>query len=73
MKITKIYKVGEFNIIQIIGTIDDKPVAKCLAPIDTQGNPTDISSESPEVQAACNEAWTTEVTAAYKAHKAQAI
>ena len=74
MKITKIYPVGKFKIIQIIGTIDGTPTARCIAPWDDKTKQkTDISNEPQEVQDACNAAWTDGVIEAYEAHKEAAI
>jgi len=44
-----------------------------LAPQDPQGNPADLTAETPEVKAACLEAWTDEVKEAYQAHMEASI
>lgn len=59
----KIYTVGEFKIVQIEMVVNGVNTAKCFSP------DADISNEIPEVQAACNKAWTPEIIAAYEAHK----
>lgn len=74
MKMTKIYPVGKFKIIQIVGAIDGKPTARCVPPWDEKtGEKTDVSGEVKQIKDACTAAWTPEVIAAYKARMEAAI
>jgi len=73
MVITKIYPVGKFKIIQIIGEIDGKPTARCIAPLTSKGEPTPLKDEPPAVKTACLKAWTDEVKEAYQAHMEEVI
>ena len=58
--IDKIGNRGEFSVCE---DLDGKPNhRRTLSP------GSDISTEPPEVQAACEEAWTPEVVEAYQAH-----
>lgn len=59
----KIYLIGKFKIVQV----REKGKTRCLAP------GSDISTESTEVQDACNEAWTLEIIQAYADHKAAQV
>lgn len=68
---TKIYAVG--SIVHAKEVIDGKIRRRTIAPLTPRGEPTDISNEPKEVRAACNEAWTSELIAAHKAHKEAAI
>ena len=73
MNIIKLYAHGRFKIIHVSYLIEGKVKSYTIAPTDAKGNPTDISGEPQEVQDVCEEAWTSEIIAAYEAHKAEAI
>ena len=65
--IKKINRFGKFYI-GVLEDLENKPNhRRTIAPID------DISTEPPEVQTACAEAWTPEVIEAYQAHLESAV
>lgn len=65
--IDRIELKGEFKIVNIRENTDGNYHRRTLAP------GSDISTESPEVQTACNEAWTLEIIQAYADHKAAQV
>jgi len=63
----KIDRISPLGIVCLISKVDGVPHRRTLAPGD------DISTEPPEVQAKCTEAWTDDVKEAYKAHLESAV